>query len=876
MRDNRNSVWRTWAKAGDTLENPTSKIMAVSMDTDSDASSWASSDMEGEAFTTPMPTFNKILSRGRLPRGGFISTVMHYSASCELCKEFNLSNGNVEGRSDTYYLRALPFPTSLYQPDDISAVVSPKHAVWLQAVPCGGYPNGLSSLESTAEMAQMSGWAACYLTTDGPGMFRPQLIPKRFNVAPVKKWLSACMDYHGHICNASVNVPGLLLIDCETLQLCRVSPQPPYVALSYVWAKPIPSSAEIPICPTVEGQSRLPPKDSLSQVVKDSISVTKQLGFRYLWIDKYCINQRDAAIQREQIENMDLIYMSAELSIIAAAGNDEHHGLPGVGVERLAPRAVEIGSFTITHVPTEPWVTSSNSRWATRAWTFQEELLSRRRLFFSEEQVSFICHGMLCCEARGGAEFANDAQSMKTYSTASLATAKLDKLISITRNLELTNGVSLSEGIGRSGKERLQDFMELIAEYNARNLTHDFDALRAFAGIRRVFEEGEYPIYNVQGLPLVLSVQHRLGHSATNLVATLCWEYHQPEIARRRTQFPSWTWAGWTGRIHFPYGLNTSSEFELDQQLISVEYEDGYRESLEALVQSLAALRLKIMGKRHSPQLLQSDNDERSSEITARYFNGPKIIQLHAPVVTADLFSFTDPTDWETGSFAGMQFLPYRARLAKDDMPFSPLYLLNGLAAETLACILLRVDKELKYYPSKTKPPARAHLLLVQWHKATEASRIGKLTVVAKDESFNLAELIRNLKWRDLQLSWVFIAPLQDLFVQGPRGSLKLNFATFGSRIGPEIIPALLFPILAGGSRGRGAQNESPPSTVGSPPIGHLLTLAQVCLIHSSGYSSNGSGPKTEMENAHVEIPISNYLFPSTNISVVPASGLYQ
>jgi hypothetical protein len=27
------------------------------------------------------------------------------------------------------------------------------------------------------------------------------------------------------------------------------------------------------------------------------------------------------------------------------------------------------------------------------------------------------------------------------------------------------------------------------------------------------------------------------------------------------------------------------------------------------------------------------------------------------------------------------------------------------------------------------------------------------------------------------------------------------------------------------------------------------------------GYSSNSSGPKTEMENAHVEIPISNKLF---------------
>lgn len=735
------------------------------MDTNDDASSWTSSDMEGEvcencrkldffqALTTPMPTLKKILSRGRLPRSSFVATMQHLSASCELCREFDLSRGNIKGRSDTCDLRAFPFPTSLYMPKEASNIVSPKHAAWLQAVPSGGFPNGISGLESIAETAEMSGWAACYLTTDGPGMFRPQLISKRFNVGLVKKWLSACMEFHGHICNASVPVLGLLLIDCETLQLCHVSPQPPYVALSYVWAKPIPSNAEMPTLPTVEGQLHLPPEDSLPQVVKDSVSVTKQLGFRYLWIDKYCINQRDAAIQKEQIENMDLIYTGAELTIIAAAGDDERYGLPGVTFDRDAHRAVEIGSFTIMHVPTEPWVTSRNSKWAKRAWTFQEELLSRRRLFFSEEQVSFVCHGMVCCEARGGAEFAKDAQSMKTYSTVSLASGKIDKLVAITRNLEPTNDASLSEGIGRSGKERLRDLMELLAEYNARNFTHDFDALRAFAGICRVFEEGECPIYNVQGLPVVFSEQLQLGRSAMNLVDTLCWEHHQPETARRRTQFPSWTWAGWTGRIHFPKELETPSEFELDPQLISVEYDDRYRASLEVLAQSLAALRLKMLSKRRARLLPQSDNDEGSTEITARDLNCPKIIHLHAPVVTAELFSFTNPTDWKTGSFAGMRFLPYPAPLTNDDMPFSPLYLLNGLAAGTLGCILLRVDKHSRGYPSKIEPPARAHLLLFQWHKATEASRIGKLTAVAKEgESFNLAELIQKLKWRDLQL----------------------------------------------------------------------------------------------------------------------------
>jgi hypothetical protein len=735
------------------------------MDNNSDTSSWTSSETEGEvcencrkmdfslAFTASIPFIDKLLSRSRLPRSGFISTLKHFSASCELCKEFGLASSNTKGHSDTYHLRAFSFPTTLYQPDEVSTIVSPKRTVWLQPMPCNEASNGLSSLASIAELAQMSGWAACYVTTDGPGMFQPQPITKRFNAALVKKWLSACMEFHSRSCDASVSVPGLLLIDCETLQLCRDSYQPPYVALSYVWGKTVSNDVEMPTYPTIGEQQHLPPDNCLSQVVKDSISVTKQIGFRYLWIDKYCINQCDAATQKDQIENMDLIYMGAELTIIAAAGENERHGLPGVGVERLPPRSVEIGNFTITHVPTEPWVISSYSKWAKRAWTFQEELLSRRRLYFSNEQVFFICHGMLCCEAQGGAEYAKDAQSMKTYSTASLGTAKLDKLVFMARNMVLTNGASSSGAFLGSGKERLRGLWELITEYSARDLTYDFDALRAFAGIRRLFEGGECPIYDIQGLPVGLSVELGSGRSLINLVSALCWEHHEPEKSRRRTEFPSWTWVGWTRRIHFPSGLETTPIFEVDSQSILVEYEDGYTATMKELAEALAALYSKRRNERHAYRSLQSDHGMRSTDTATRDFTSPKTIQLHAPLITAELFSFTDPTNWETGSFAGMQLFTQRALLTKHDMPFTPLYLLNGLVAGTLGCVLLRVDNLSRGRPSNVKQAARAHLLLLQWHGVTEAHRVGKMMArEKKDDPFNPDKLIGKIKWRNLRL----------------------------------------------------------------------------------------------------------------------------
>lgn len=64
--------------------------------------------------------------------------------------------------------------------------------------------------------------------------------------------------------------------------------------------------------------------------MSDALSVTKALGYRYLWVDKFCIDQTDENAKLEQIRHMDSVYECAELTIIAAAGADGSNGLPGV------------------------------------------------------------------------------------------------------------------------------------------------------------------------------------------------------------------------------------------------------------------------------------------------------------------------------------------------------------------------------------------------------------------------------------------------------------------------------------------------------------------------------------------------------------------
>ncbi|KAK2055223.1 HET-domain-containing protein, partial [Colletotrichum caudatum] len=66
---------------------------------------------------------------------------------------------------------------------------------------------------------------------------------------------------------------------------------------------------------------------NLPPVIQDAMRATIKLGFRYIWIDRYCIWQDDPAHKMSQVERMDQIYGDAELSIIAIGAKDPSYGL---------------------------------------------------------------------------------------------------------------------------------------------------------------------------------------------------------------------------------------------------------------------------------------------------------------------------------------------------------------------------------------------------------------------------------------------------------------------------------------------------------------------------------------------------------------------
>jgi hypothetical protein len=183
------------------------------------------------------------------------------------------------------------------------------------------------------------------------------------------------------------------------------------------------------------------------------------MGRKYLWVDKYCIDQAEGPEQTMMLQNMDQIYRNAEATIVAMYGENDAAGLPGVSQVPRIPQP----EFRLTHgclLSSCPPISTliQTSKWATRGWTYQEARLSRRCLFFTEHQVYVTCLETTASEAV-------PSESQRCWISWLLNRSRLDDTLFMPRT-------SIAEGF----------YSDRLA-YSQRLLTHGSDILNAFRGI---------------------------------------------------------------------------------------------------------------------------------------------------------------------------------------------------------------------------------------------------------------------------------------------------------------------------------------------------------------------------------------------------------
>jgi hypothetical protein len=181
------------------------------------------------------------------------------------------------------------------------------------------------------------------------------------------KHVSHCADQGLEIMSNIRSLPGFQLIDCTTNKIVVAPKGFQYVALSYVWGQPRAEDGTHINAYNQLDETRL---SDVPDTIQDAITVTLRLGYQYLWVDKYCINQAlDTSGLQEQLAGMGAIYHGAVFTIIAAAGIDAHYGLPGIGNRpRVEQPSIAIDGVTWVSGSAFPDGPLSRSKWATRGW----------------------------------------------------------------------------------------------------------------------------------------------------------------------------------------------------------------------------------------------------------------------------------------------------------------------------------------------------------------------------------------------------------------------------------------------------------------------------------------------------------------------------
>ncbi|KAG2045299.1 heterokaryon incompatibility protein-domain-containing protein [Suillus americanus] len=352
------------------------------------------------------------------------------------------------------------------------------------------------------------------------------------DIKMVKKWIKLCHECHGDICKSLLRIgehdnrklPGFVRV--VDVVLMAVVPAPAgcrYIALSYIWggigAEYWTTKDNIADRGTPGGLNTA----KLPDTITDSILFVRQLGERYIWIDTLCIIQDNSQDKFAQIHNMDLVYGLSYLTIIAAGGTTARDPLPGCRPQTRTQQHIEVvQGLHLYAAPPRLKEALALSAWNTRCWTYQECALSRRRIYFTGQQVFFECQFDVLCEDVI-AESKCDSTSFLKYSRAEYFPQSLDSFMS---------------------------YLTAVRQCTRRNLTVESDIVDALTGVTNALAKA----FGL-GDP---DRAFRYGMMLTDLHHSLLWQHHPHTPRTRRSlpdgcslPWPSWAWATWRGAIDY-------------------------------------------------------------------------------------------------------------------------------------------------------------------------------------------------------------------------------------------------------------------------------------------------------------------------------------
>lgn len=368
-----------------------------------------------------------------------------------------------------------------------------------------------------------------------------------FDVA--KTWLRKCLEEH-KLCAenddaARVVRPRRLLHLGDTIRLvdATVAAGQEYVALSHCWGKQV----HVPTL-TVDTEAELRAGVRLVYLPKtfqDAVSITKKLGYHFLWIDSLCIIQDLDDDWKDQAEIMALVYNNSVLTIAALKSKGSHEGCftDGRNPLRLRPCvSEELGVSVSSWNPGRLWEVEVNtsgygaSPLHSRAWVVQERYSAPRTLFYGANGIYWECRCAQASESHYDTVGWDDESNKKTW---------LQRLeVGSTHSLQQSSWDTTRKASVVTWRDH---WIGLLKAYSSCQLTKSTDKIIAVTGLIKEIERRSKAKprcilglwdYDLPGMALWYRSRDSV-YSATDL------------IGRLDNTMPTWTWASVEGRCSY-------------------------------------------------------------------------------------------------------------------------------------------------------------------------------------------------------------------------------------------------------------------------------------------------------------------------------------